>query len=464
MWLLAAQVLSRALACADSLGNHAQGVAYSAKKLGIPATIVMPRSTPAIKHEAVARMGAKVVLVGQDFDDAKREAARLCQQHGLTNIPPYDDPFVIAGQGTVAMEIVRQMDVSRLAAVFCCAGGGGLISGIGAYIKRVAPHVKIIACEAYDADAYYRSWKSGERVLLKEVGLFADGAAVRQIGAEPFRLCREITDDCVRASTDEICAAIKDVFEETRSIIEPAGALGLAGMKKYLAEKGSSFPPSATFCAVLSGANMNFDRLRFVSERADLGLAKEVLFHVVIPDRPGTFLQLQRQISPRDVTEFSFRTAKPGDADGDVPASIFMSFNVQDREKEVAEVLHGINEFPGFFAQDISDNELAKTHIRYMTGGSTYVPGERLFSFEFPERPNSLTTFLEALPNDWNLTLFHYRNQGGDIARVLVGLQVREEDDAKVAAMLERLKYPVREETSNPIYSQFLCKKRDEGH
>ncbi|KAJ3313225.1 hypothetical protein HDU76_002694 [Blyttiomyces sp. JEL0837] len=439
------------IAC--SAGNHAQGVALAAQKMGIQATIVMPTATPPIKWQNVKRLGATVVLHGTDFDEAKSECARLSIERGLTNIPPYDDPHVIAGQGTIGVEILRQVPQSLpgkgIDAIFVCVGGGGLAAGIAAYVKRLCPDVKVIGVETFDADAMTRSLKAGERVLLSQVGLFADGAAVRSVGEETFRICKDLIDEMVLVTTDEICAAIKDTFEDTRSIVEPAGALGVAGCKKYIQEKGLK---DGTYVAVCSGANMNFDRLRFVADRADLGEEKEALITVKIPEKPGSFLALYRAIHPRSVTEFSYRY---GDAS---TATIFMSFRVQDRERELKEVFTHLADL-GMEAMDASVNEMAKAHARYLVGGRKEVPNERVLRFSFPERPGALNHFLNSLQSPhykWNVSLFHYRNYGGDVGKVMVGIQVPSETSDAFNEFLENLKYPYVEETDNPLFQLFL--------
>ncbi|TGZ84787.1 threonine dehydratase I [Ascodesmis nigricans] len=444
---------------ACSAGNHAQGVAFSAKHLGIPATIVMPTGTPTIKHQNVSRLGGKVVLFGADFDAAKVECQRLEKTHGLTNIPPFDDPYVIAGQGTIAMELLRQTNIANLKAIFCCVGGGGLIAGIAVYIKRLAPHVKIIGVETHDANAMVESLKLGRRVTLKEVGLFADGAAVKVVGEETFRLCQEYVDEVIEVDTDEICAAIKDVFLDTRSIVEPAGALALAGLKKYAARN----PPETdqdSLCAVLSGANMDFDRLRFVAERARLGEGKEALLSVIVPERPRVFHKMMETVLPRAITEFSYRY---GDAD---TANIFMSVMVQDREEEIGAILKGW-EKEGLQGMDISGNELAKSHARYLVGGR--LPEgvdieERLYRFEFPERPGALGKFLELLNPEFNISLFHYRNHGGDVGKVLVGIQVPDGKRGELEAFLTELKYPFVDETENEVYRCFMTPAKNGKH
>ncbi|OJD25663.1 threonine ammonia-lyase, biosynthetic [Blastomyces percursus] len=436
------------IAC--SAGNHAQGVAYSARTLKIPATIVMPQGTPAIKHRNVARLGGTVVLHGRDFDAAKQEAARLSKLHDLTNIPPFDDPYVIAGQATCGMELLRQSNIQNLEAVFCCVGGGGLIAGIGVYIKRIAPHVKIIGVETHDANAMAQSLANGERVTLDEVGLFADGAAVRAVGEETFRLCREVVDDIIQVSTDEACAAIKDIFEDTRSVVEPAGALALAGLKKYVAMNPSP-DPNRELVAVTSGANMNFDRLRFVAERATLGERKEALLSVSIPERPGSFAKLVEIVTPHNVTEFSYRYSNSESAVVFMGISLSTSTGTEDLDVIVNQLLQG-----GMVAQDLSDNELAKTHIRYLAGGRSNVVDERLFMFEFPERPGALVKFLTTLRPHQSISLFHYRNYGSDVAKVLAGIQCPATEKTELEGFLHDLGYPFTECTDSLVYKMFL--------
>lgn len=435
------------IAC--SAGNHAQGVAYSAQHLNIPATIVMPTGTPSIKYENVSRLGSKVVLYGEDFDSAQGECARLAEKHGLSNIPPFDDPYVIAGQGTIAMEILRQANIHELKAVFASIGGGGLIAGIGAYIKRIAPHVKVIGVETYDADAMYRSLKTGERVTLKEVGLFADGTAVKIPGKETFRVCQQVVDEVIHVNTDEICAAIKDIFMETRSIVEPSGALSLAGAKKYIMSHPEVDHTESSYACVLSGANMNFDRLRFVSERAMLGEGSEVFFAATIPERPGAFEKLISIINPRAITEFSYRYSDPKSA------NIYISFSVQNREEEVPVLLSEFKE-ADIKCVDISDNELAKSHARYLVGGKASLKNERIFRFEFPERPGALFKFLKGIKSQWNITLFHYRNHGSDVGRILAGIDVPPSDSKLFDEFLDHIAYRYKEETDNMVYQLFL--------
>ena len=410
----------------------------------------MPCGTPSIKHLNVQRLGGSVILHGEDFDAAKSEAHRLELLHELTNIPPFDDPYVIAGQGTIGMELLRQTNIHELEAVFCCVGGGGLIAGVGVYIKRIAPHVKVIGVEAYDANAMAQSWKKKERVVLNEVGLFADGAAVKTVGEETFRLCLEVVDDIIEVTTDETCAAIKDVFEDTRSIVEPAGALALAGLKKYAASHPSA-DTKRQLVALASGANMNFDRLRFVAERAALGEQKEALLSVNIPERPGAFAELVKAVLPHAVTEFSYRYAKADSAN----ILMGMSVSAGKRESELGDLLNRLAE-DGMEAHDLSGDELAKSHVRYLVGGRSGVPNERLYMFEFPERPGALVRFLTTLRPDQNISLFHYRNHGGDVGKILAGIQCPETEKVELEGFLRKLGYPFSECTDSPVYNMFL--------
>lgn len=439
------------IAC--SAGNHAQGVAYSARHLKIPATIVMPSGTPAIKHKNVSRLGGAVVLHGQDFDAAKEECHRLEKLHDLTNIAPFDDPYVIAGQGTIGLELLRQTSLRKLEAIFCCVGGGGLIAGIGVYVKRIAPHVKIIGVEATDANAMAKSLRLGKRVLLHEVGLFADGAAVKSVGEETFRLCTEVVDEVITVGTDEICAAIQDVFEDTRSIVEPAGALALAGLKVWASQQPSP-DPKRELVAITSGANMNFDRLRFVAERAALGEQKEALLTVTIPERPGSFAQLVDSVLPQAVTEFSYRYSSTSPQQ----AHILMGISVTGSASRKAELesLFSRLSSEGMTATDISDDELAKTHIRYLGGGRSNVADEKLYTFEFPERPGALAKFLTTMRPGQNISLFHYRNYGGDVGRVLAGIQCPESEKSQLEGFLKELGYPFKEVSDSLTYKMFL--------
>ncbi len=441
---LTAAALKRGVICA-SAGNHAQGVALSARKLGARAVIVMPTTTPSIKINAVKALGAEVVLAGESYSDAYVHAVKLEKAGKLTFVHPYDDPEVIAGQGTIGVEILRQHP-KPIHAIFCCVGGGGLLAGIAAYVKRVRPEIKVIGVEAVDADAMTRSLAAGRRITLKQVGLFADGAAVKQVGAETFRLCREHVDGMVLVDNDAICAAIKDVFEDTRSILEPAGALALAGAKEYAKRNGLG---GKTLIAVASGANMNFDRLRFVAERAEVGEHRETVLAVTIPEKPGSFEKFCRLLGRREVTEFNYRFA-----DAKL-ARVFVGVAIQDREEglRLVENLRR-HHLP---CLDLSDDEMAKSHIRYMVGGhAAQASDERLYRFAFPERPGALLNFLDTLRSDWNISLFHYRNHGSDFGRVLVGMQVPPSDTPAFRAFLERLGYEYVDETANPAYRMFL--------
>lgn len=437
------------IAC--SAGNHAQGVAYSARHLKIPATIVMPEGTPAIKHKNVSRLGGNVVLHGPDFDSAKAHCQELEKQHGLINIPPFDDPYVIAGQGTIGAEVLKQASLQNLRAVFCCVGGGGLIAGIGVYVKRIAPHVKIIGVEASDANALVQSLSAGKRVVLKEVGLFADGAAVKTVGEETFRICQEVVDEVVQVSTDEICAAIKDVFEDTRSILEPAGALSLAGLKKWVSQNPSA-DTNRELVAIASGANMNFDRLRFVTERAALGEQKEALLSVDIPERPGSFVSLVEAVLPQAVTEFNYRFSASSQA------NVMMGISVTSAltRKEELESLFMRLERDGMTAEDISGNELAKQHLRYFMGGRSAATDERLFMFNFPERPGALFRFLRTLRPGQNISGFQYRNVGGDIGNILVAIQCPDSEREDLNSFLKEIGYPYKECTDDRMYKKFL--------
>lgn len=443
------------IAC--SAGNHAQGVAFSAKKLGIDSTIVMPLATPEIKYKNVSRLGSNVVLFGDDFDSAKAECKRLEIQNGLVNIPPFDHPYVIAGQGTIAMEVLRQISAGKITAIFCAVGGGGMIAGVAAYLKRIAPHVKVIGVETYDAASMKTSLEAGKRVALNSVGSFADGTAVKFVGEETFRLCQKYVDDIVLVDTDEISAAIKDIFEDTRSIVEPSGAMTVAGVKKYIASNPDIDHSKNTYISILSGANMNFDRLRFVAERAVLGEGKELFMLVSIPDVPGSFAKLQSVIHPRAVTEFSYRYSEKNAHNGKKlnNAYIYTSFTINDREKEVREIIDKLSGM-GFEAVDISDNEVAKMHGRYLVGGNANLPNERLLTFSFPEKPGALSDFLAHLKNRWNLTLFHYRNLGQDVGNVLVGLDVPKENSAELEKFLVDVKYSYEDVTNDFVLQKFL--------
>ncbi|OGA54150.1 MAG: PLP-dependent threonine dehydratase [Betaproteobacteria bacterium RIFCSPLOWO2_12_FULL_62_58] len=441
---LPAAALKRGVITA-SAGNHAQGVALAAQKLGCEATIVMPVTTPQIKVDAVRARGANVVLHGDSYDEASLHARELERRRRLTFVHPYDDPDVIAGQGTIGMEILRQY-TKPIHAIFAAVGGGGLIAGVAAYVKRLRPEIKVIGVEPEDADAMYRSLKSGRRVKLDQVGLFADGVAVKQVGAETFRLCRELVDDMIRVDTDAMCAAIKDVFEDTRAILEPAGALAIAGAKAYVERTKIR---GKTLVAIACGANMNFDRLRFVAEEAELGEQREAILAVTIPERPGSFKTFCALLGPRNITEFNYRYADSKEA------HVFVGVQVHDRE-ETARLVRSLRRH-GLRTLDFSDNELAKLHVRHLVGGhAPAVANEILYRFEFPERPGALMKFLNAMSRGWNISLFHYRNHGADYGRVLVGMQVPPQDKKKFRAFLAKVGYPYCDESRNAAYRMFL--------
>ncbi len=436
---------SRGVICA-SAGNHAQGVALAAAKLGCRAVIVMPTTTPSIKIDAVRLRGGEVVLAGDSYDEAYAHALELEKSEKLTFVHPFDDPDVIAGQGTIAMEILRQHP-RPIDAVFCCVGGGGLISGVAAYIKRLRPQTRIIGVEAVDADAMTQSLAAGKRVRLKQVGLFADGAAVKYVGEETFRLCQRYVDEMIRVDTDAICAAIKDVFEDTRAVLEPAGALAVAGAKAYCAQhklKGK------TLVAVASGANMNFDRLRFVAERAEVGEQREAVLAVTLPEQPGAYRKFLALIGARNVTEFNYRFNDRHEA------HVFVGVQVGSRAeslKLVEQLRKG-----GYATLDLTDDEMAKLHIRHLVGGhAPQVDHELVYRFEFPERPGALMGFLSQMSASWNITLFHYRNHGADYGRVLVGMQVPPAEKAEFRKFLKNLGYAHWDETNNPAYKLFLA-------
>jgi threonine dehydratase len=441
---LAPEALARGVICA-SAGNHAQGVALAAQRLGSRATVVMPVTTPRIKVTAVSSRGARVELHGDSYHEAYVHARAMAKRERLTFVHPYDDPLVIAGQGTIGLEIVRQHP-RAIDAIFVPIGGGGLIAGIAAYVKRVTPRTRVIGVEPVDSNAMYRSLKAGKRVTLPHVNLFADGVAVRQVGRETLRLARALVDEVVLVGTDEICAAIKDIFEDTRTVLEPAGALALAGAKRWLERRGAK---GRTVVAVATGANMNFDRLRFVAERAELGEQREAVLAVTIPERPGSYKALCTLLGKRSVTEFNYRYA-PGRE-----AHIFLGISVSGREE--TRRLIAMLRRNGVPAVDLSDNEMAKLHGRHLVGGRASLQApEMLYRFEFPERPGALMNFLQHMGSGWNISLFHYRNHGADVGRVLVGMQVPAKDRAAFRRFLRDLGYDYTDESKNPAYKFFL--------
>ncbi|WP_456412815.1 threonine ammonia-lyase, biosynthetic [Thiolapillus sp.] len=430
---------------AASAGNHAQGVALAGKRLGVPALIVMPTTTPPIKVQTVRNLGASIILHGDSYDDAYEYARSLEREKGLVFVHPFDDPDVIAGQGTVAMEVLRQHE-DPIEAVFIPVGGGGLIGGMAAYIKRVRPEIRVIGVEPEDTPTLHRALQAGRRVTLKQIGLFADGVAVRQIGKETFKLARQYVDEVVLVTTDEICAAIKDIYDDTRSVAEPAGALGIAGIKKFLQPGRAG---NGNLVAILSGANINFDRLRHVSERAELGEQREALFAVEIPERPGSFLSFCKVLGKRNITEFNYRYHD------DTRAHVFCGLELSGNGEERNNIIERLQRRK-FGVTDLTDNETAKLHIRYMVGGhAPQVRNERLFRFVFPERPGALLDFLAGLSRGWNISLFHYRNHGAAYGRVLVGVQLHGTEVGEFRAYLKELGYRYHEETDNPAYQLF---------
>ncbi|MCL2831163.1 MAG: threonine ammonia-lyase, biosynthetic [Betaproteobacteria bacterium] len=435
---------ARGVICA-SAGNHAQGVALSARKVGCRAVIVMPMTTPQIKINAVSSLGGEVVLAGDSFDAAYERALVMEKEQQLSFIHPFDDPEVIAGQGTIGMELLRQHP-EPIEAVFCAVGGGGLIAGVAAWIKRLRPETKIIGVETFDADAMARSLKAGRRTRLSQVGLFADGTAVKMVGVETFRLCREYVDEIVLVDTDAICAATKDVFEDTRAVLEPSGALAIAGLKEYAAQHRLK---EKTLIAVASGANLNFDRLRFVAERAEIGEQREAILAVTLPEVPGSYRKFVGLVGSHNITEFNYRYNDNRDA------QVFVGIQVGNR----AESLRFVEQLRkhGYPTLDLTDDEMAKSHIRHMVGG--HAPGienEILYRFEFPERPGALKNFLDRMSAGWNISLFHYRNHGADYGRVLVGIQVPPSEKREFQEFLKNLGYAHQEETQNPGYQLFL--------
>ena len=426
---------------ASSAGNHAQGVALGASKLNIKATIVMPTSTPQIKVRAVQELGAEVILYGDVYDDAFVHAKKLVSEKDLCFISPYDDFEVIAGQATVAKEILAQLD--QIDYVFSPVGGGGLISGMASYIKHYAPHIKVIGVEPVDSPTLFKALEANERVVLDDVGRFADGVAVKQIGELPFEIAKECVDDVILVSNDEMCAAIKDIYEDVRSISEPAGALATAGVKKYILEHGLK---NKNIVSIVSGSNVNFDRLRYIAERADLGEVNEAIVAVTIPEEPGSFLRFCELLDNNAVTEFNYRYSAKKDA------HIFVGVKLTKGESEKQALIARLsNSFEVF---DMSDNSMAITHIRYMVGGHANAENEVIYRFEFPERPGALLSFLKKVKTEWNISLFHYRNHGADYGRVLIGLQV--EDIKELESKFDELGYYYKNETDNKAYQYFL--------
>lgn len=436
--------LARGVICA-SAGNHAQGVALSARQLGCRAVVVMPVTTPKLKFDAVRALGADVALRGDSYSDAFTHALELQNRHQYVFVHPFDDPDVIAGQGTIGMEILRQHQ-HPIHAVFAAIGGGGLISGVAAYIKAVRPEIKVIGVQMADSAAMLRSLQAGKPVPLGDVGLFSDGTAVKVVGDETFRLTRELVDDFVAVDTDAVCAAIKDAFEDTRSILEPAGAMSIAGMKQYVMQHGLQ---GHDLVAITGGANMNFDRLRFVAERAEVGEEREALFAVTIPEERGSFKRLCETVGQRNVTEFSYRISDEQEAH----VLVGLAIGSRNEVPEISQALAA----QGFTALDLVDEDLAKEHLRYMVGGRSRLSGnERLYRFEFPERPGALMRFLDCVHPGWNISLFHYRNQGADYGRILVGVQVPDDELSAFRQFIDTLGYRCVDETANPIYHLFL--------
>ncbi|NOX42957.1 MAG: threonine ammonia-lyase, biosynthetic [Gammaproteobacteria bacterium] len=429
-----------------SAGNHAQGVALAAEKLGIHALIVMPKTTPRIKVESVVSYGAQIDLVGNTYDEAYQHACKLALENGMTYVHPYDDKEVIAGQGTIAVEILRQHS-GDIYAIFIPVGGGGLIAGMAVYIKQLHPEIKVIGVEPDDAACLYRALEAGERVILDQVGIFADGVAVQQVGEEPFRIAKEHVDEVILVNTDEICAAIKDIFDDTRSVAEPAGALAVAGLKKYVEREKIK---DKNLVAIDSGANMNFDRLRHVAERAELGEQREAIIAVTIPERPGSFRDFCEIVGQRGITEFNYRYSDSQSA------HVFVGVQLEKGEQEKNELVEKLKK-QNYPAIDMTDNEMAKTHVRYMVGGHAQkLENECLYRFEFPERPGALLRFLNKMGHRWNISLFHYRNQGAAYGRILIGVQVPDEEKQNFDVFLHELGYAYWDESDNPAYKLFL--------
>jgi len=442
---LTQEVISNGVIC-SSAGNHAQGVALAAQRREIRAVIVMPITTPSIKVSAVKALGGEILLHGDTYDDAYVKARELAASESLTFIHPFDDPAVIAGQGTIGRELVSQMS-EKVSAVFVPIGGGGLISGIASYLKGKRPHIRIIGVEPEDSAAMKKSLEAGRPVSLDHVGIFADGVAVRRVGDETFRICKELVDEIITVDTDQICASIKDIFEDTRSIVEPAGALAVAGLKKYVSERSIK---NEEFTVINCGANVNFDRLRHIAERAAIGEEEEILLAVQIPEEPGSFRKFCEALGRRNITEFNYRYNDPK------KAHVFVGIQIKHGVKEHQTLVNNLESL-GYVVVDLSNNEMAKLHIRYMVGGSTSdLADERLFRFEFPERPGALTDFLQAIGTNWNISLFHYRNHGSDYGRVLAGIQVLKDNSSKLDLHLTELGYTHFEESENPAYRMFL--------
>jgi len=446
IWRLVQDQAIEGVVC-SSAGNHAQGVALAARRLGLKAAIVMPRTTPQIKVDAVQALGVKPILHGDAYDEAYQHALKIEAEKGYPFIHPFDDPDTIAGQGTIGMELCRQFG-DDLHAVFVPVGGGGLISGIAAFMKYLRPDTRIIGVEPDDAASMYTSLQRGRRTRLKHVGIFADGVAVAQPGKETFRLVRKYVDDIVLVSTDEICAAIKDIFGDTRTLAEPAGAIGVAGMKRYIEDRGIS---GENLISIVCGANINFDRLRHVAERAELGEHREVLFAATIPERPGSFRRFCQALGKRSVTEFNYRYADPEQA------HIFVGVKTSGSGDERDEIMNTLRD-AGYEVMDMTDNEMAKLHIRYLVGGHAngMIDDERVMRFEFPERPGALQNFLDRMGRGWNISLFHYRNHGAAYGRVLAGMQVPRKDEKQFRRFLDELGYFWEEESDNPAYQTFL--------
>jgi threonine dehydratase len=441
--------LKRGVICA-SAGNHAQGVALAASRLGCRAVIVMPTTTPPVKIDAVKARGGEVVLFGDSYTDAYNHAITLEKKQKLTFVHPFDDPDVIAGQGTIGMEILRQHQ-GPIHAIFAAIGGGGLISGVAAYVKAVRPDIKIIGVQSTDSDAMARSIKAGRRIALPDVGLFCDGTAVKLVGEETFRMAKLYVDEIITVDTDAVCAALKDVFQDTRSILEPSGALAVAGAKEYIERsKGTKKAiRGETLVTIACGANMNFDRLRFVAERAEVGEAREAVFAVTIPEERGSFKRFCEQIGPRNVTEFVYRISDEREA------HVFVGLQISNRD-ESGKITKNFQK-NGFRALDLTHDELAKLHVRHLVGGkSPLAHDELLYRFEFPERPGALMRFLDSMAPNWNISLFHYRNQGGDVGRILVGLQVPKKEMKSFREFLSTLGYRHWDESENPAYKLFL--------